>query len=1050
MPLPKRQTIPSKPEGSTALISDARFSNFQNDPKFRLPSKKHTKAKLDPRFSRLRSDPDFYNKATVDKYGRKISKEAGKKAIDQLYHADEDDEDSEDQDEDGDSDDGHLRPASEQKRDKAVAKELARVQRQGFDPIRDGGLESSSDESSSDEDDQEIEDETELAGDDNTVPTGDISARLAAVNMDWDNMRAIDIMGVANSFVPADGRILNVVIYPSEFGMERLQREELEGPPREIFASSTNNPKKATAASVESSDDSESEDEEQAQANLRNDDVGDEFDSTALRNYQLDRLRYYYAVITCSSASAAKSIYDNLDGREYLTSANFFDLRFVPDGTTFDQDAHDECDRLPDSYKPNEFSTDALTHSKVKLTWDADDTTRKEAQKRAFSRKEINENELKAYLGSDSSSSEDEIEVAKTDKAAKLRAALGLDASRTSSKPKHKASAKRDRDFPKPDGDMEITFTGGLLNDASKGSVFEGEIPIHETTMEKYVRKEKERKARRKERSKARKNGRNPDGEVERSTDPATGGAEDDPFNDPFFASDPEEMARAEKAEKAESKKSKKAKKREEEEHEAQASAVERANLELLMANEKGEKMRHFDMNEIVKAEKAKKKGKRGKKEGLLVEDSFRMDTTDPRFAKLYESHEFAIDPTNPRFKDTTAMKALLDEGRKKRKQGRGEEEPIRERESKKPKRAQSNDEGDDVKRLAARIKAKTYALGVSCAASYDGKCANGAEPDIAGLGVVASFIIASFMTTTASVLAMFLDQVFDSKGQFTLRAPVKYIRERFLDTEWKKKYAWRPFLDPLIIGMGDQQLITGYAVLLSGWIKVHFIVFKYEHLSMANMIKVGQNAFEVQGAHFVLILYICALSSSSHLAALISLRKYFRKYKLIARIRLTLVVLFAIFLLSSMIAALCMSFTIIERDDGTMEKRATAQRLSFLVPLFLILVGFSTALLCILYDPKCKGRISRSSTSGSTTGLARHGPDPRHKVLIAYTIKVPVCIGFRILCFFLNPLIAFGVQIVLAILSAVLVLGQKFSIPNDPQRLCRLQNADENVWRFG
>jgi len=127
--------------------------------------------------------------------------------------------------------------------------------------------------------------------------------------------------------------------------------------------------------------------------------------------------------------------------------------------------------------------------------------------------------------------------------------------------------------------------------------------------------------------------------------------------------------------------------------------------------------------------------------------------------------------------------------------------------------------------------------------AYYKGDCANGAEPDIAGLGVrpvsthklshykltrciqvVISFLVASVMTTTASVLAMFLDQAFDSKGQFRVQAPMKYIRERFLDTEWKKDYAWRPFLDPLIIGLGDQQLITGYAVLLSGWIKVHLL----------------------------------------------------------------------------------------------------------------------------------------------------------------------------------------------------------------------------------
>lgn len=81
-------------------------------------------------------------------------------------------------------------------------------------------------------------------------------------------------------------------------------------------------------------------------------------------------------------------------------------------------------------------------------------------------------------------------------------------------------------------------------------------------------------------------------------------------------------------------------------------------------------------------------------------------------------------------------------------------------------------------------------------------------------------------MTTTASILAMILDQAFDSKGQFTIRTPARYIRERVFDTEWKKNYAWRPFLDPLIIGLGDQQLVTRYAVLLSGWIKVRYHCF--------------------------------------------------------------------------------------------------------------------------------------------------------------------------------------------------------------------------------
>ncbi|KAJ4351575.1 pre-rRNA-processing protein esf1 [Didymosphaeria variabile] len=683
MPLPKRQTVPKATKGS----SDSRFAAFETDPKFRLPSKKHAKTKLDPRFSRLRTDSDFYNKASVDKYGRPISKDAGKKDLERMFELDSEGSESE------------ADVPKEKKRDKDVLRELARIQKQGFDPIRDGGLESSSDESDSEDEEEEaeVEDQTELAGQGNEVPMGDVTARIAAVNMDWDNIRATDIMAVANSFVPADGRILNVTIYPSEFGLERMQREEIEGPPKEIFSAAATN----RAKNIETVDElkgSDSEDDEQKRDDALNEAPAEDFDSKALRTYQLDRLRYYYALISCSTPNVAKAIYDNLDGREYLSSANFFDLRFVPDEVEFDAEPHEECEKLPNGYKPNDFVTDALSHSKVKLTWDADDTTRKEVQKRAFSRKEIDENELQAYLGTDSSSSEDEEEADKAGKAASLRAALGLDAASKSSQPKSKSSSKKDRDMKKPDTEMEVTFTSGFAANGAKGSVFENEP--EENTLEKYVRKQKERKAKRKDRAQAIKEGRDPDAEPA-TEDAAPAEAEgENPWNDPFFGSDPE----AEKALEIKSNKEKRAKKREEREKQEKASAEERANLELLMVDEKDSKMQHFDMNEIIKAEKVKKsKGKKNKKAAKEVPaDNFELNTNDPRFAKLFESHDFAIDPTNPRFKETSGMKKLLEEGRKKRKRDR-EEEP----EHKKPKKEAAG-EPDDVKKLAARLKAKS------------------------------------------------------------------------------------------------------------------------------------------------------------------------------------------------------------------------------------------------------------------------------------------------------------------------------------------------------
>ncbi len=78
----------------------------------------------------------------------------------------------------------------------------------------------------------------------------------------------------------------------------------------------------------------------------------------------------------------------------------------------------------------------------------------------------------------------------------------------------------------------------------------------------------------------------------------------------------------------------------------------------------------HFDLNEIVREEKRKGKKKKHRKEaqdqGGLQED-FRMQINDPRFKDMFDNHEFAIDPSNPRLKATPGMKVLLEEQRKRK-----------------------------------------------------------------------------------------------------------------------------------------------------------------------------------------------------------------------------------------------------------------------------------------------------------------------------------------------------------------------------------------------
>ncbi|RHZ60612.1 hypothetical protein CDV55_102520 [Aspergillus turcosus] len=705
------------------VITDPRFASIQTDPRYRLPSKRQTHVKLDKRFAHMLRDKDFSRNAAVDRYGRKLARDDTKKQLERFYQleGEEDEDEGEEKEDDGMVADD----------DEEVLKELKRVDK-SYDPARDGGFSSSSseEESSSDEESEEEEDEEEdqsleeLEFPDKQqidVPTGEVTNRIAVVNLDWDNIRAEDLMAVFSSFVPTGGRVLRVSVYPSEFGKERMEREETEGPPREIFASR----KRQEGEDEEDEEDLDSEEEEEKiKQSMLKEDQGEEFNSTQLRKYQLERLRYFYAILTFSSKDVAKHVYDSVDGAEYLSSANFFDLRFVPDDTDFSDDKpRDECERIPDGYQPNEFVTDALQHSKVKLTWDAEDKSRKEAQARAFrgSRKDIDENDLKAYLASDSSDDEGEeeaVEVVDTTKGdgsgtkiskkeeerQRMRALLGL-----STEPIKSSKSSG------PVGEMEVTFTSGLAGEPKRDTIFENEPEKEETTIEKYVRKERERKKRRKEKLKAAKRGE-PEGEekAEASEDDAAftgeGQAPQDDlgFNDPFF-DDPDGKATA-----AARRKEEKRKKRAEREAEEAANAAKRAELELLMLDDNKSGIKHFDMNEIEKAAKQarKKNKKKAKEQAQTVSDDFHMDVSDPRFARLFESHEYAIDPTNPKFKATSGMKALLDEGRKRRRDrdDRGDEEAdtsSRDRKKKKQKQSTAGNAADDLKKLADKVKRK-------------------------------------------------------------------------------------------------------------------------------------------------------------------------------------------------------------------------------------------------------------------------------------------------------------------------------------------------------
>ncbi len=252
-------------------------------------------------------------------------------------------------------------------------------------------------------------------------PLIDPTTRIAIVNLDWDNLHSRDLYKIFSSFLaaanstskrgsssskrePVQGELLSVKIYPSEFGRERMEREEREGPAREIFEgldaqtrreTKSKNRKemgrkrKITRREVEEEEELDQDDlgvDEEIEEDVEEDDLDGEQDSDdealgpeddesgddvgeysegeddnaseesddsdagslasssgevnqdLLRAYQLERLRYYYAIATFSHPSAAGYIMKECNGAEFERTANVLDLSFVPEEMEFDED----------------------------------------------------------------------------------------------------------------------------------------------------------------------------------------------------------------------------------------------------------------------------------------------------------------------------------------------------------------------------------------------------------------------------------------------------------------------------------------------------------------------------------------------------------------------------------------------------------------------------------------------------------------------------------------------------------------------------------------
>lgn len=282
----------------------------------------------------------------------------------------------------------------------------------------------------------------------NIKMTFEVTNRFAVLGCDWDNISSTDVFYLFESYYNFEKEkkkkfdyknskaVKRVTIYTSKYGEQKLKYEEEHGPLMNFDLLKKRNPnkdaiyrendffdyledtevnKKLVKSKKNKKEVKKSKDNEKVE-NTENildlyKETDTEEENEKIRLYQIQRSRYYFALVECYSKEIVEFLYEELNDMDADFCINYLDLRIIDDNCSLDDyRIKESCEKIPLNYKFYYCVTSPLKHTCAKALWD-ENPKRRRMLSTKFSEEELRELDWKEYLASSSDDEEENNEM---------------------------------------------------------------------------------------------------------------------------------------------------------------------------------------------------------------------------------------------------------------------------------------------------------------------------------------------------------------------------------------------------------------------------------------------------------------------------------------------------------------------------------------------------------------------------------------------------------------------------------------------------------------